>query len=267
MIILKKFKSIYKLLLISILATFTVASSAKLVSKVKLATTILISLIVLNAHASFAETKNPFDGNYVGVKIGYVNPEARSTESTEYNTANVGEYSEDGEMGSLFVGRNFLINDLFYFGTELELGKLNIQQEKQLPANVGEATRVDDSIAMTSDGKYLSPGLRFGLLKENTNYFIKAGKVYSQITQSFRDNNPTGATLDPPAQRADLEGNSFGFGFEHFNENNGLVYRAGYTEMDFGTQGMSTVGSDNATYTFVDELRLKIFSIGISKKF
>jgi hypothetical protein len=261
MIILKKSKSIYKLKIISILATFTVASFAKLVSKVKLATTILISLIVLNAHVSFAET--PFDGNYMGVKIGYVNTAAQAREITGWNNTDIGDYGDDGEMGSFFVGHNFMIDDLFYFGAELELGKLKIHSEKQLPGQPA-----NDSIARTNDGTYLSPGLRFGMLKENTNYFVKAGKVYSSITQTFRDETMEGGgQLIPHAKRKELNGSILGIGFERFNNNHGLAYRVDYSITDFGKEQFDATDTLGQFFTFEDKLLLKILSFGISKKF
>jgi hypothetical protein len=184
-------------------------------TKVLLAT----SLFALITQISFAETKNPFAGNYVGVKLGLAKGDARSAELVNYNGTDTGDYSPNGKMIGLFVGHNFLINDLFFFGTEFEYGKLNIIEEKQHPEYV--SLRGDDSIAMTSDGRYFFPGLRFGLSKDNSNYFVKAGKVYSKIKQSYRDNDPEGLTLVPQAESSNLRGNSFGFGFEHFG--NGLI--------------------------------------------
>ena len=222
------------------------------------------SLFALITQISFAETLNPFAGNYVGAKRGWVSGDASSVEkSLNYNVGNVGDYSPNGQVINLFVGHNSLINDLYFFGTEFELGKLNINKEKKLRDHVG--VRGDDSIAMTSDGRYFSPGLRFGLLKENSNYFIKVGKVYSRIKQSYRDNDTVGTTLVPQAESSNLRGNSFGFGFEHFN--NGLVYRADFSEINFGSQHMETRDAIGDSVVFHDKLELKIFSIGISKKF
>jgi hypothetical protein len=235
----------------------------KLRSRANLATTILISVIVLNAQISFAETKNSFAGNYAGVKLGLAKGDARSTELLLYNEGDNGDYSPDGKMISFFLGHNLFINDLYFFGIEFEYGKLNIKEEKQFPDYVG--VRGDDSIAMTSDGRYFYPGLRFGLSKDNSNYFIKAGKVYSKIMQSYRDNDPEGLTLVPQAESSNLRGNSFGFGFEHFS--NGLIYRADFSKINFGTQQMETLDNLNDSRIFQDKLKLKIFSIGISKKF
>jgi len=237
----------------------------KLRSRVKLTTTILISLIVLNTHISLAETKNPFAGNYMGANLGRVSGDASSVDKSNYNGGNVGDYSPDGQVINLFVGHNSnsLINDSFFFGTEFEFGKLFIREEKQYPDYVG--VRGDDSIAKTSSGMYFSPGLRFGLLKDNSNYFIKVGKVYSKIKQSFRDNDSAGRTLVPQAESSNLTGNSFGFGFEHFND--GLVYRAAFSKINFGSQQMETTDDLGGSSVFEDKLTLKIFSIGISKKF
>ena len=235
----------------------------KLRSRLNFAKVLLAaSLFALITQISFAETLNPFAGNYVGAKLGLVKGDAISSDSG-YNEFFVGDYSPDGKVISLFGGHNFLINDLYFFGIEFELGKLNIKEEKQLPDYVG--VRGDDSIAMTSDGRYFSPGLRFGLLKDNSNYFIKVGKVYSRIKQSYRDNDPTGTALVPQAESSNLRGNSFGFGFEHFN--NGLVYRADFSKINFGSQQMETTDDFGDSFVFHDKLKLKIFSIGISKKF
>lgn len=241
----------------------------KLRSRLNFAKVLLAaSLFALITQISFAETLNPFAGNYVGAKLGLAKGDAISSDSG-YNShlsgerGFVGDYNPDGKVIGLFGGHNFLINDLYFFGTEFELGKLNIKEEKQLPDYVG--VRGDDSIAMTSDGRYFSPGLRFGLLKDNSNYFIKVGKVYSRIKQSYRDNDPTGTTLVPQAESSNLRGNSFGFGFEHFN--NGLVYRADFSKINFGSQQMETTNNFGNSFVFHDKLKLKIFSIGISKKF
>jgi hypothetical protein len=199
----------------------------------------------------------------VGVKLGLAKGDARSAELVDYNGTNTGDYSPNGKMIGLFVGHNFLINDLFFFGTEFEYGKLNIKEEKQEPTYV--SLRGDDSIAMTSDGRYFFPGLRFWLSKDNSNYFVKAGKVYSKIKQSYRDNDPEGLTLVPQAESSNLRGNSFGFGFEHFG--NGLIYRADFSKINFGTQQMETTDNTSISRIFQDKLQLKIFSIGISKKF
>ena len=202
----------------------------KLRSRLNFAKVLLAaSLFALITQISFAETLNPFAGNYVGAKLGLAKGDAISSDSGYNSRGFVGDYNPDGKVIVLFGGHNFLINDLYFFGTEFELGKLNIKEEKQLPDFVG--VRGDDSIAMTSDGRYFSPGLRFGLLKDNSNYFIKVGKVYSRIKQSYRDNDSVGTTLVPQAESSNLRGNSFGFGFEHFN--NGLVYRADFSKINF----------------------------------
>ena len=241
----------------------------KLRSRLNFAKVLLAaSLFALITQISFAETLNPFAGNYVGAKLGLAKRDAISSDSG-YNGSEevplvfVGDYNPDGKVIGLFGGHNFLINDLYFFGTEFELGKLNIKEEKQLPDYVG--VRGDDSIAMTSNGRYFSPGLRFGLLKDNSNYFIKVGKVYSKIKQSFRDNDTEGRTLVPQAESSNLKGNSFGIGFEHFN--NGLVYRADFSKINFGSQQMDTTDDLGNSFVFHDKLKLKIFSIGISKKF
>ena len=77
----------------------------KLRSRVKLTTTILISLIVLNTHISLAETKNPFAGNYMGANLGRVSGDASSVDKSNYNGGNVGDYSPDGQFTTFNSGQ------------------------------------------------------------------------------------------------------------------------------------------------------------------
>ena len=135
-----------------------------------------------------------------------------------------------------------------------------------MPIFVGQADRIDDSIAMTDSGYYFSPEVKVGvLLSENSNYYIKAGKVFSNIKQSFRDNNATGQTLVPQAETSNLNGNSIGLGFEYLEKD--TIYKVDFSNISFGTRTMTTRNNLGNTMAFTDKLSLNIFSIGFAKKF
>ena len=223
---------------------------------------VILSLIILNTQISFAQSK--FDGSYIGAKLGSAKGSADSNEVTFYNGTNVGQYSPNGNIFGIYGGYNTSFNKEYFLGFEAGLNRLEIKTEKQLPAYVG--TRGDDSIAMTDSGYYFSPEVKVGvLLSENSNYYIKAGKVFSNIKQSFRDNDVTGLTLVPQAETSNLNGNSIGLGFEYLDKD--TIYKVDFSKISFGTRTMTTRDSNGATVAFTDKLSLNIFSIGFGKKF
>ena len=238
----------------------------KLIKQLKLLTLqLIISLILLNTQLSFAQSK--FDGSYIGAKLGLAQGSANSKETVgAYNEplGDVGQYSPNGNIFGIYGGYNTSFNKEYFLGFEAGLNRLEIKTEKQLPAYVG--IRGDDSIAMTDSGYYFSPEVKVGvLLSENSNYYIKAGKVFSNIKQSFRDNDATGLTLVPQAQTSNLNGNSIGFGFEYLENN--TIYRADFSSINFGTREMSTRDNGGTTRGFSDKLSLNILTIGFAKKF
>lgn len=239
----------------------------KVIKMLKLITfQVIVSLFFFNTQFSFAQSK--FDGSYIGTNLGYAKGSADSNEMniSRYNSTNVGSYKPNGNVFGVYSGYNISFNKEYFIGFEAGLNRLNIKKEKQLEIFQGNNTRIDDSIAMTDSGFYFSPELKVRvLLSENSNYYIKAGKVFSRIEQSFRDNNANGAKLVPQAETDNLNGNSIGFGFEYLNKD--TIYRANFSSINFGTREMSTIATNSNTYIFSDKLTLKIFSIGFAKKF
>ena len=236
----------------------------KLIKQLKLLTFhVVVFLIFLNTQISFAQSK--FDGSYIGAKLGLAQGSADSNDVANYNSGlNVGQYSPNGNIFGIYGGYNTSFNKEYFLGFEAGLNRLEIKTEKQLPAYVG--TRGDDSIAMTDSGYYFSPEVKVGvLLSENSNYYIKAGKVFSNIKQSFRDNDVTGLTLVPQAETSNLNGNSIGLGFEYLDKD--TIYKVDFSKISFGTRTMTTRDSRGDTVAFTDKLSLNIFSIGFGKKF
>jgi hypothetical protein len=228
---------------------------------------VIVCLIILNTQISFAQSK--FDGSYIGAKLGLAQGSANSKETVGAYNAPQGEveqYSPNGNIFGIYGGYNTSFNKEYFLGFEAGLNRLEIKTDKQLASFVGDATRIDDSIAMTSSGYYFSPEVKVGvLLSENSNYYIKAGKVFSNIKQSFRDNDVTGLTLVPQAETSNLNGNSIGLGFEYLDKD--TIYKVDFSKISFGTRTMTTRASSDATVAFTDKLSLNIFSIGFAKKF
>jgi hypothetical protein len=241
----------------------------KLIKHSKLLTfQVILSLIILNTQTSFAQSK--FDGSYIGAKLGSAKGSADSNEvaGATYNGTNVGPYSPNGNIFGIYGGYNTSFSKEYFLGFEVGLNRLEIKTDKQLPNFVGLANRIDDSIAMTDSGYYFSPEVKVGvLLSENSNYYIKAGKVFSNIKQSYRDNNATGAILTPQAETSNLNGNSIGLGFEYLDKD--TIYKVDFSSINFGTRTMRTSVNDSTTsfVDFTDKLSLNIFSIGFAKKF
>ena len=239
----------------------------KLIKQSKLLTfQVVVSLIFLNTQISFAQSK--FDGSYIGAKLGLAQGSANSNEvaGERYNYENVGQYSPNGNIFGIYGGYNTSFNKEYFLGFEASLNRLEIKTEKQLASFVGLANRIDDSIAMTDSGYYFSPEVKVGvLLSENSNYYVKAGKVFSNIKQSYRDNNATGTTLVPQAETSNLNGNSIGLGLEYLDKD--TIYKVDFSNVSFGTRTMSTSRNGGGTSSFTDKLSLNIFSIGFAKKF
>ena len=237
----------------------------KLIKQLELSTfQVIISLILLNTQLSFAQSK--FDGSYIGANLGVVQGSADSKELILYNDANNGSYKPNGNIFGLYGGYNISFNKEYFIGFEAGLNRLEIKKEKQLPAYEGDASRIDDSIAMTDSGYYFSPEVKVGvLLSENSNYYISAGKVFSRIKQSYRDNNANGLRLVPAAETDNFDGNSIGFGFEYLENN--TIYRADFSSINFGTREMSTTNNGGGIQRFSDKLSLNILTIGFAKKF
>ena len=241
----------------------------KLIKQSKLLTfQVIFSLIILNTQISFAQSK--FDGSYIGAKLGLAQGSADSKEvaGLTYNGNDVGAYSPNGNIFGIYGGYNTSFNKEYFLGFEVGLNRLEIKTDKQLAYFVGDATRIDDSIAMTDSGYYFSPEVKVGvLLSENSNYYIKAGKVFSNIKQSYRDNNATGTRLTPQAETSNLNGNSIGLGFEYLDKD--TIYKVDFSSINFGTRTMRTSVNNSTTSfsSFTDKLSLNIFSIGFAKKF
>ena len=239
----------------------------KLIKQLKLLTfQVVVSLIFLNTQISFAQSK--FDGSYIGAKLGSAKGSANSNEvaGTTYNNTNVGQYSPNGNIFGVYGGYNTSFSKEYFLGFEVGLNRLEIKTDKQLPSFVGLENRIDDSIAMTDSGYYFSPEVKVGvLLSENSNYYIKAGKVFSNIKQSYRDNNTFGATLVPQAETSNLNGNSIGLGFEYLDKD--TIYKVDFSSVNFGTRTMTTLDNSGNSRSFSDKLSLNIFSIGFAKKF
>jgi len=239
----------------------------KLIKHSKLLTfQVILSLIILNTQTSFAQSK--FDGSYIGAKLGSAKGSADSNEvaGATYNDTNVGQYSPNGNIFGIYGGYNTSFSKEYFLGFEVGLNRLEIKTDKQLPNFVGLANRIDDSIAMTDSGYYFSPEVKVGvLLSENSNYYIKAGKVFSNIKQSYRDNNATGVTLVPQAETSNLNGNSIGLGFEYLDKD--TIYKVDFSSVNFGTRTMTTFDNWGTRAGFSDKLSLNIFSIGFAKKF
>jgi hypothetical protein len=227
---------------------------------------VILSLIILNTQISFAQSK--FDGSYIGAKLGSAKGSANSNEvvGATYNGNNVGQYSPNGNIFGIYGGYNTSFSKEYFLGFEVGLNRLEIKSQKQLPSFVGLENRIDDSIAMTDSGYYFSPEVKVGvLLSENSNYYVKAGKVFSNIKQSYRDNNATGTTLVPQAETSNLNGNSIGLGFEYLDKD--TIYKVDFSSVSFGTRTMTTSINGGGTSSFTDKLSLNIFSIGFAKKF
>ena len=227
---------------------------------------VILSLIILNTQISFAQSK--FDGSYIGAKLGLAQGSANSNETVgAYNSSNnVGQYSPNGNIFGIYGGYNTSFSKEYFLGFEVGLYRLEIKKDKQLPIFVGQADRIDDSIAMTDSGYYFSPEVKVGvLLSENSNYYIKAGKVFSNIKQSYRDNNERGTRLTPQAETSNLNGNSIGLGFEYLDKD--TIYKVDFSNISFGTRTMTTRNNLGNTMAFTDKLSLNIFSIGFAKKF
>jgi hypothetical protein len=242
----------------------------KLIKQSKLLTfQIIVCLIILNTQVSFAQSK--FDGSYIGAKLGSAKGSADSNEvaGATYNGGiNVGQYSPNGNIFGIYGGYNTSFNKEYFLGFEAGLNRLEIKTDKQLALFVGDETRIDDSIAMTDSGYYFSPEVKVGvLLSENSNYYIKAGKVFSNIKQSYRDNNARGTRLTPQAETSNLNGNSIGLGFEYLDKD--TIYKVDFSSINFGTRTMRTSVNNSTTSfsSFTDKLSLNIFSIGFAKKF
>ena len=237
----------------------------KLIKQLKLLTLqLIISLILLNTQLSFAQSK--FDGSYIGANLGVVQGSADSKDLISYNFGDNGSYKPNGNIFGLYGGYNISFNKEYFIGFEAGLNRLEIKKEKQFPSYVGDASRIDDSIALTDSGYYFSPEVKVGiLLSENSNYYISAGKIFSRIKQSYRDNNETGLTLVPAAETDNLSGNSIGFGFEYLENN--TIYRADFSSINFGTREMSTRDNFGTIRSFSDKLSLNILTIGFAKKF
>jgi hypothetical protein len=242
----------------------------KLIKQSKLLTfQVIFSLIILNTQISFAQSK--FDGSYIGAKLGSAQGSADSNNAagTFYNGANTGQYSPNGNIFGIYGGYNTSFSKEYFLGFEVGLNRLEIKTDKQFSEYAGDATRIDDSIAMTDSSYYFSPEVKVGvLLSENSNYYIKAGKVFSNIKQSYRDNNATGgAILTPQAETSNLNGNSIGLGFEYLDKD--TIYKVDFSSINFGTRTMRTSVNNSTTdfVDFTDKLSLNIFSIGFAKKF
>ena len=241
----------------------------KLIKQLKLLTIqVIVSLILLNMQFSFAQSK--FDGSYIGAKLGVVQGSADSKEARPptYNSDDVGSYKPNGNIFGIYGGYNTSFSKEYFLGFEVGLNRLEIKTDKQLASFVGLENRIDDSIAMTDSGYYFSPEVKVGvLLSENSNYYIKAGKVFSNIKQSYRDNNAIEgtSTLVPQAETSNLNWNSIGLGFEYLEKD--TIYKVDFSSVNFGTRTMTTRNNLGATKAFTDKLSLNIFSIGFAKKF
>ena len=126
MILLKKFKSIYKLLLISIFATFTVASSAssiELEGKNFIIGGVQYSNGSANSRYADASHGNLIDGNDVTIGVGYVDQikNFRVDWSFTISPHLSGGLQSDGKCPNRSFNCDTSIDDVYEFGSKIYL--------------------------------------------------------------------------------------------------------------------------------------------------
>jgi len=239
--------------------------------------TALIIFILFNFSHSFAEnttfmSKKLWEKPYIGFELGVADSEARNTEgkSLTYNSwdGDVGKYKDSNGLIGIQVGKNWLIsNSRWLSGIEISFKRLFIEDNKQLPYYVGRSNRIDDSIAETSDGNYLSLSAKLGYLhRDDIFLYGKAGLVQTTIKQKFTDINNVGCYLTDIKKTKNKDGYLLGAGIEYMLKNN-LSIKAEYNYSRLGKDASHGLCRGTDPHTFENHLKINSYHFGLNYYF
>lgn len=213
-----------------------------------------------------------WDRPYLGFSVGRVFGDASNYDLSDYNnwspTESVGEYGTNGAVFGFKMGKNWLINNSKWLvGTELEIGRLQIDNSKQLPRYMGVRLPTD-SRAYTHNGNFIQLSQKFGrLLTNDFLVFGKVGYIGTSVQQEFRDDDAYGCLMVAGQKTEHLGGPILGLGAEFMIKNN-LSARLDYTHYGFGSatnRATACVGNNN--YDFKHTLDLDSVQLGLSYYF
>jgi outer membrane immunogenic protein len=208
-------------------------------------------------------------GFYLGADAGYMWGTAGLYDlNSSYHASNVDNpfsYDPNGGLADLHAGYQHLFRDRYLLGGEMQGGWMGLDGKHQYPPYIGNPTRIDNSIASTSDGGFFSLAARLGFVaKKHMLFYAKGGYVWTGIRSTFTDTNPTGITLSQTT-RPSRDGSLVGAGVEYaFNDKWSI--RGEYDHYDFGTAESTGLGSNGTTYYFKHKLSSNAIAMGFSRK-
>jgi len=242
----------------------------KLIKQSKLLTfQVILSLIILNTQISFAQqVVNSQITNLqtflLGVNINNTSKKSKSDDLLGYNIVGGGRetYSDNDNNISLTLTKYFSnkdINDSFIYGFSV-----NVAHLKKFEGRDTSGALALGGNPITFQGNYINPELKVGsFLDEKKHFLINAsyGKVFSDIKQRFRDDNPAGNTLADNTGPS-LEGTSKGIELAYNSESN-IIYKLGLKNINFKREINEGVAQDGGNrFPFADQLSLRTIYIG-----
>ena len=180
---------------------------------------------------------------------------------------NIGTY-KSGKKLNYEIGADFMSNT--HEKVKVGLEQLAVGQlpgfQKQLPDFVGDPTRIDDSIAKTTNGTYGSLSGKVQLnLTDNLQSYLTLGLVKTTSDQQFLDTNLTGTSLNEKWFTLPT-GTRYTIGTQYKIKNN-LFADISYGKMEYDQHTMEYTASDGNVYRFSDSLEYEQIILGLRYKF
>jgi len=240
----------------------------KFIKQLKLLTfQVIVSLIILNTQISFAQqVVNSQITNLqtflLGANINNTSKKSKSDDLLGYNRQGRETYSDNDNNISLTLTKYFSnkdISDNFIYGFSV-----NVAHLKKFEGRDTSGALALGGNPITFQGYYINPELKVGsFLDEKKHFFINAsyGKVFSDIKQRFRDDNPAGLNTLTDNTSSSLEGTSKGIELAYNSESN-IIYKLGLKNIHFKREINQAAGDDGHRFPFADQLSLRTIYIG-----
>ena len=219
-----------------------------------------------SSNAAKTSGDSSYEGVYFGGNIGYVHSQT-NVKHGGYNSGDGHDHEGQGPKDiALFIGKNWILDNIL-FGTEMNVGFMNHDSSGQQPTFVGNANKVNDSIARLRAGNYIDLSLRVGYIFENDYMaYFKFGLVETTMVNSYTDTNTSGLTLDSGTKSGNLSGGSMGFGIEK-PISDSIQLRFSVNHYDMTTVRHTGIANNSDDYEFKHNNDITTYNIGFVHKF
>jgi len=222
-----------------------------------------------------------WSGFYTGGFVGYGWANVEVDDVDGYNDV-IGTADDEGDFNydteSFYFGTLIGYNlhwDWFLLGVEAEIGRLEFEDEQQLPDFEDDPDREGDSIASVDVDTFGNVSGRLGLTWNNVLLYGKGGFAFADVEVEFEDSNVTGGStlIDGTEKDEWLYGWTAGGGVEvGFWENWTVRGEYMYTDLEeishTADADLDLDGDADAEFEFEHELEdIHTVKLGVTRRF